>query len=69
MKKLDVFLLIALAFFCFSGTAYAKCQIQYTSKAAKMFGSAPRGNFATKEQCLDYWRSSPAFERADSHCI
>ena len=68
MKKLDVFLLIALAFFCFSGTAYAKCQIQYTGKAAKMFGSAPRGNFATKQQCIDYWKSRPAFERANSHC-
>jgi len=68
-KKIDVFLLITIAFFCFSGTAYAKCQIQYTGKAAKMFGSAPRGNFATKEQCLNYWRSRPAFERANSHCI
>ena len=30
MKKLDIYLLITLAFFCLSGTAYAKCQIQYT---------------------------------------
>jgi len=69
MKKIKTFLLITLALFCFSGTAYAKCQIQYTGKAARMFGSAPRGNFATKKECLDYWRSRPAFERNHSKCV
>ncbi len=69
MKIIKTFLLITLALFCFSGTAYAKCQIQYTGKAAKMFGSAPRGNFATKKECPDYWRSRSAFEQNHSKCV
>ncbi len=69
MRKLRVFLLTGLTLLCFSGTAYAKCQIQYTGKAARMFGSAPKGNFATKKECLDYWRSRSSFEQNHSKCV
>lgn len=72
MKKLDVFLLITLALFCFSGTAYAKCQIQFDAEADRVMhlgGDTLRGNFATKQECIDYWKSRPAFERAHSKCV
>lgn len=69
MKPARAFMLVPLAVICFSTTAHARWQIQYTGAAAKMFGSAPRGNFATKQQCMDYWRSRPGFERNNSHCV
>ncbi|MCF6290313.1 MAG: DUF4175 domain-containing protein [Desulfobacterales bacterium] len=69
MRKLKVVLFITLGLICFSATAYAAWQIQYTGEAARMFGSTPRGNFATEDQCRDYWRSQPAFEQNNSKCV
>lgn len=72
MKKLDVILLITLALFCFSGTAYAQYQIQFDAEADRVIhlgGDTLRGNFATKPECIDYWKSRPAFERAHSKCV
>ncbi|NOY87591.1 MAG: hypothetical protein GXP52_09885 [Deltaproteobacteria bacterium] len=69
MKKLKPFLLIFYGLLFYSGIAYAGYQIKYTGQAAKMFGSAPRGNFATPGQCLGYWKSRPAFEQNNSKCI
>lgn len=45
------------------------CQLQYTGEAAKMFGSAPRGSFNCLEECENYRRSSPGFEKANSRCV
>jgi hypothetical protein len=72
MKKLDVILLITLALFCFSGTAYAQYQIQFDAEANRVMhlgGNTLRGNFATKKACLDYWKSRSAFERNHSKCV
>jgi hypothetical protein len=49
--------------------ASAACQIQYFGEAARMFGSAPRGNFSTPSACETYRGSSPAFERNNSRCV
>lgn len=72
MKKIITFLLITLGLFCCSGTAYAKWQIQFDAKANRVMrlgGNTLRGNFATKEQCLDYWRSRSSFEQNHSKCV
>jgi len=72
MKVLKKILFILLAFFSFSGIAYARCQIQFDSEADRvmhMGGNTLRGNFSTKEQCLNYWRSRPAFEQNHSKCV
>lgn len=69
MKRLNILLFITLALFCFGTTAYAKCQIQYTGKAASMFGSAPRGDFSSQEECQDYRKSRPPFEQNNSKCV
>ncbi len=73
MKKSDVIiLLISSALFCFSGTAYAQYQIQFDAEADRVLhlgGDTLRGNFATKQECIDYWKSRPAFERAHSKCV
>lgn len=54
---------------CMTPVPASACQLQYTGEAAKMFGSAPRGSFSSREACESYRRSSPAFERARSHCV
>lgn len=72
MKNIEVFLLIILGLFFCCGTAYAGCQIQFDSEADRVMhlgGSTLRGNFATKEQCLSYWRSRPPFEQNHSECV
>jgi hypothetical protein len=46
----------------------ADWQIHYSGKAAKMFGSGGRGNFATKSQCESYRISRPGFESMNSYC-
>ena len=50
-------------------TSTSACQLQYTGKAASMFGSAPRGSFNSLEECENYQRSSPGFERTNSRCV
>jgi hypothetical protein len=47
---------------------FADWQIHYSGKAAKMFGSGGRGNFATKSQCESYRTSRPGFESMNSYC-
>ncbi|MCD4677558.1 MAG: hypothetical protein K8S18_16425, partial [Desulfobacula sp.] len=45
---------------------------QYDAEADRVLrlgGNTLRGNFATKEQCLDFWRSRPAFEQNHSKCV
>lgn len=69
MRKLRIFLISTLVLFCFGGIAYAEWQIQYTGEAARMFGSTPRGHFATKDECQAYWESSPVFEQNHSKCV
>lgn len=72
MKKLKVVLFIGSALLCFSATAYAAWQIQYDAKANRVLrlgGDTLRGNFATEDQCRDYWRSRPAFEQNHSKCV
>lgn len=50
-------------------TPVLACQLQFTGKAAKMFGSTPRGSFRDINECEKYWKSSPAFERSNSRCV
>lgn len=72
MKKINFFLLIILGLFYCSRIAYAECQIQYDAEADRVLhlgGNTLRGNFATKEQCLDFWKSRPAFEQNHSKCV
>ena len=72
MKKIKTFLFIALGFFCCSGIVYAQWQIQFDAEADRVLrlgGNTLRGNFATKAQCRNYWRSRPAFERNHSECV
>ncbi len=45
------------------------CQLQYTGKAASMFGSTPRGSFSGLNACNNYRNSRPAFESNNSHCV
>lgn len=72
MKKIKFFLLIILGLVYCSGIAYASCQIQYNAEADRVLhlgGNTLRGNFATKEQCLDFWKSRPAFDQNHSKCV
>ncbi|MBW2655704.1 MAG: hypothetical protein JRC91_12475 [Deltaproteobacteria bacterium] len=72
MKVLKKILSVVLAFFCFSGIAYARCQIQFDSEADRVMhlgGNTLRGNFATPEECDAYWRSRPTFEQNHSKCV
>lgn len=61
--------LLAFILLWHPGNVRAACQVQYTGKAAKMFGSAPRGNFSSLADCNNYIRNSAGFERANSHCV
>jgi len=72
MKKLNVFLFATLVSFFFNGNVYAKWQIKFDAEANRVMyleGDTLRGNFATKEQCLDYWKSHPGFEQNHSKCV
>lgn len=72
MGKTDIFLLIFCSLFCCPDSVQAGCQIQFDSEADRvmhMGGDTLRGNFATKAQCLDYWRSRPYFEQNHSECV
>lgn len=72
MKKIKVLLFITLSLICLSSIAYAEWQIQFDAEADRvmyMGGDTLRGNFATKKQCLDYWRSRPYFEQHHSSCV
>jgi len=72
MKKIKTFLLIILGVFCCSGMACAACQIQFDAEADRIMhlgGNTLRGNFVTKKQCLDYWKSRPVFEQNHSKCV
>lgn len=52
-----------------TSTPVLACQLQFTGKAAKMFGSTPRGSFRDINECENYRKSSPAFERSNSRCV
>jgi hypothetical protein len=54
--------------FILPGFASADWKVYYTGKAASMFGSYGRGNFATRSQCDAYQMTRPAFERNNSYC-
>lgn len=72
MKKLNVFLFATLTFFCFDGTAFSAYQVRYDSEADRvmyMGGNTLRGNFTTKQECMDYWKSRTAFEQNHSECV
>ena len=43
-------------------------QVFYSGNAREMFGAAGRGNFASREECEAYIRSSPWFEQSRSTC-
>lgn len=47
---------------------FANWQVYYTGKAAGMFGSYGRGNFATRSACEAYRTSRPLFESGNSYC-
>lgn len=49
--------------------AQADWKIQFTGKAIPMFGSAPRGSFATLQACQLYRQSRPKFEIIYSECV
>lgn len=70
MKAKTIFFVIIML--TVSHLAYADWQIQYDSEADRVLylgGDTLRGNFATKEECLSYWRSSPGFEQNHSRCV
>lgn len=72
MKKIKTFLFIALGFFCCGGIVYAQWQIQFDAEADRVLrlgGNTLRGNFATKAQCRNYWRSRPDFQQNHSECV
>ncbi len=60
---------LALVLLSHPGNARAACQVQYTGEAAKMFGSAPRGNFNSRAACENYIANSPYREKINSHCV
>ncbi len=69
MKKHKTIFYIAFIIICLNGIASADWQIQYYGEAARMFGSAPRGNFANESGCNAYWKSQQNFERNNSRCV
>jgi len=69
MKKHKTIFYIAFIIICLNGVASADWQIQYYGEAARMFGSAPRGNFANESGCNAYWKSQQNFERNNSRCV
>ncbi len=48
--------------------AFAEWKIYFTGGAARMFGSAGRGSFATRAECEAYRASSAAYERNNCYC-
>jgi hypothetical protein len=48
--------------------AFAEWKIYYTGQAARMFGTAGRGSFATQAECEAYRAKSPPAERNNCHC-
>lgn len=66
MNRIRIFIIV-LAFIA-PQFALADWKVYYTGKAAGMFGSSGRGNFATRSQCEAYQATRPGFERNNSHC-
>ena len=63
---------IGIIFLIFMGLAsnvFSACQVQYTGKAAQMFGSTPRGSFKDINECNNYKNSRPIFESSNSRCV
>lgn len=60
---------VLLVGLCLVFTPADACQLQYTGKAASMFGSTPRGSFSNLQACNAYRMSRPAFERNHSRCV
>jgi hypothetical protein len=51
--------------------AFAAWQVVFDAEANRvmhMGGNTRRGNFATKDDCMAYWRSRSGFERNHSYC-
>lgn len=51
------------------GASLWACQLQFTGKAAKLFGSAPRGDFRNLDECNAFRNTRPYFERVNSRCV
>ncbi len=67
-RKVVVAVFIAALLAAWPSAALAEWKVYYTGKAAGMFGSYGRGNFATRSKCEAYRTSRPAFESNQSHC-
>jgi hypothetical protein len=65
MRRASILVLALIA----GSTARADWKIQYTGEAARMFGSTPRGSFATSYACELYRQGRPAFEFNRSRCV
>ncbi len=69
MKRIKFPQILALAIFILSpATTFAEWKIYYTGQAARMFGSAGRGSFATQAECEAYRAKSAAAERNNCYC-
>jgi hypothetical protein len=66
IRIIGIFILM-LAFIA-PEAALADWKIYYTGQMASMFGSAGRGNFATRSQCEAYRSSRPRSEQNGSYC-
>ncbi|MFH1283013.1 MAG: hypothetical protein ABII27_05055, partial [bacterium] len=72
-RKILFCCMVLAAIICYSNSsAYAQWQIQFDSDANKTLhlgGDTLRGNFATEQECRNYWASRPAYERNHSTCV
>ncbi|HEX7501856.1 MAG TPA: hypothetical protein VF451_00430, partial [Acidobacteriota bacterium] len=69
MKRIKTAAILALMVVAISPVAvFAEWKIYFTGGAARMFGSAGRGSFATKAECEAYRANSAAYERNNCYC-
>ena len=69
VKRIKTAGIIALLVVAMSPVAvFGEWKIYYTGQAARMFGSAGRGSFATKAECEAYRANPPPAERNNCYC-
>ncbi len=69
MRRIEIIVILVLTItIAIPEGALADWKVYYTGKAAEMFGSHGRGNFATRSQCEAYRSSSSGFEQNNSYC-
>ena len=69
MRRIEIVVILILTIaIAVPEAALASCKVYYSGKAAEMFGTYGRGDFATRSQCEAYRSSRAGFEQNNSYC-